>query len=76
MVHEYVDCPAKPEIENLKTWQENQNGQLRRLADGVQSLCEHEARRSGAEGMLKWMIGVVGFSGVAALVSLIVNLAR
>ncbi|MBN1320728.1 MAG: hypothetical protein JXA87_07805 [Thermoleophilia bacterium] len=73
MPHEYDDCPAKAEVDNLKRWQKDQNGELRRLADAVGELCNHEARRAGAEGMLKWLIGIVGFSGIAALASLLVN---
>jgi hypothetical protein len=72
--HEYDNCTAYREIENLKRWQQDQNNKLGRLADGVQELCEHEARRAGAEGMLKWIIGVVGFSGVMSLVGVIVGL--
>jgi len=73
-VGDYQTCPARTEIENLKDWQGRQNGSLGRMADKMEELCEHEARRSGAEGMLKWIIGVVGFSGIASVVSVIVGL--
>lgn len=76
MAHEYTDCPAHGEIENLKRWQSDQNGSLRRLADSVQELCEHEAHRSGAEGMLKWIIGLVGFTGVVSIIGLIVGVVQ
>jgi hypothetical protein len=76
MEHSYSNCQAKTEIDNLKIWQTSQNGHLRSIDRNVGELATAEAKRSGAEGMLKWLIGVVGFSGVAALASLIANIVR
>jgi hypothetical protein len=73
MTHEYKDCPARTEIDNLKRWQTDQNNKLGRLADGLQELCEHEARRAGAEGMLKWILGFAGAGTLISIISLILG---
>ena len=69
--HHFDVCPAKPEIDNLKRWQEDQNGKLGRLADGIEKLAEAETRRSTYEGLVKWVIGVAGFSGVVGIIDII-----
>ena len=45
--HHYDDCPAKPEVENLKDWQERQNGHLGRIEKKVDRL-------------LYWLLGSMG----------------
>jgi len=72
----YDSCRAKNEIENLKTWQQGQNNHLGHIDECLGDLREAEARRAGAEAMLKWILGFAGFSGLTALVSLILQLAR
>ena len=74
MSHDYDQCPARPEIENLKRWQESQNGQLDRLADSIHSLCEDEAYRRGGVHMLKWILGFAGLGGISGLVGLLINI--
>jgi len=81
--HNAEECPNHFRVINLEKWQKDQNGTLGRLERKidelgvkVQEVCADNAYRRGGEHMLKWIIGVVGFSGVAALASLIVNLAR
>lgn len=68
------------EIENLKAWQKSQNGTLRRLeakvdklTENVDEVCRDNAYRSGGEHMLKWIIGLVGFTGIISIISLIVG---
>ena len=68
------------EIENLKAWQKSQNGTLRRLeakvdklTENVDEVCRDNAYRSGGEYMLKWIIGLVGFTGIISIISLIVG---
>ena len=57
-----------------------QNGTLGRLEIKIDALATRveqaalaEATRRGAEGMLKWIIGVVGFSGLMSLAGLLVG---
>ena len=68
------------EIENLKAWQKSQNGTLRRLeakvdklTENVDEVCRDNAYRSGGAHMLKWIIGLVGFTGIISIISLIVG---
>ena len=72
-MHEYQDCPANTEIENLKNWQNAQNGHLRNIDSCLGDLVKAEARRAGAEAMLKWILGLVGFTGFVSIVSLLVG---
>jgi len=74
--HSYATCQGKSEIDNLKRRSDTQNGHLADIADSLGELREAEARRSGGESMLKWILGFAGFSGVAALVSAILQIAR
>jgi len=67
----YEICRAKPEIENLQRWQQSQNGHLEDIDKSLRRLCDEAARRRGAEGMLKWVIGIVGFTGVITLINLL-----
>ncbi len=76
VAHEYDNCPAKIEILHLQNWETQQNNKLGKLTEAVQELCEHEARRAGAEGMLKWIIGLVGVSGLASIISVIVGVVK
>ena len=66
----YEICRAKPEIENLQRWQQSQNGHLEDIDHSLRQLCDEAAQRRGAEGMLKWVIGIVGFTGIIALINL------
>jgi hypothetical protein len=74
MTHEYDGCPAKPEIENLKSWQVRQNGSLEKLAGAVQELCEGDAYRRGGKDMLKWILGFAGLGGLTGIAGLFINL--
>lgn len=78
---DYDHCPARNEIDNLKRWQQTQNGALLRMATSMESIdkrldevCNEASYRKGGEHMLKWIIGLVGFSGVASIVSIVVGL--
>jgi len=66
----YDICPAKPEIRNLVRWQQAQNGHLESIDRSLRHLCEEAAKRRGAEGMIKWVLGVVGITGVIAVLNL------
>jgi hypothetical protein len=74
MTHEYEDCPARPEIANLKGWQQRQNGSLEKLAIAVQDLCEGDAYRRGGRDMLKWILGFAGIGTITGIAGLFVQL--
>lgn len=69
----YDDCQARVEIDSLKRWQGDQNGHLGRIDGALGELVVAEAKRTGAEGMLKWIIGIVGVSGLISIAGLIVG---
>lgn len=73
---DYDQCPAKPEIDALKRWQKDQNHTLERLTLSVEKLCESDAYRRGGEHMLKWIIGMVGVTGLASIISLVLGVVR
>ncbi len=80
MEHNPETCPNHYEIENLKQWQKNQNGTLGRLeikmdklTERVEEVCRENSYRRGGEHMLKWIIGLVGFTGIVSIISLIVG---
>jgi len=74
------ECPNHFRVLNLEKWQKDQNGSIGRvekklddLGVKVQDLCTDSAYRMGGEHMLKWIIGLSGVSGVAAVVGIILQ---
>lgn len=73
--HEWVDCPNTPKIANLEGWQERQDIRLDKNDNCLVALKAAEARRSGAESMLRWVLGFAITGAVSGVISLIVNLS-
>jgi hypothetical protein len=73
--HAWQDCPNTQRITDLERWQTAQNGHLRSIDACLGDLKEAEARRAGAEAMLKWILGFAGVGSITGIISLIVNLA-
>lgn len=74
--HPWRDCPNTQRIRDLERWQTAQNGSLTRIESTLDQLQQAEARRAGAEAMLKWILSVAGLGWVTGLVGLVLNLTR
>lgn len=77
------ECPNHFRVLNLEKWQKDQNGTLGRLerkVDGltekVDEVCSENSYRKGGEQMLKWIIGLVGFTGIVSIIGLIVGVVQ
>lgn len=80
--HDPESCPNHFRVMNLEKWQKDQNGSLVRMAtalekmgEKVDSLQSAEDKRTGAEGMLKWILGFVGFGTLASVLGLLLQLS-
>ena len=72
--HAWQDCPNTQRVENLEHWQERQDSHIEGHDSCLLQLKAAEARRAGAESMLKWVLGFAITGAVSGVVGLIVNL--
>lgn len=80
--HDPETCPNHFRVMNLEKWQKDQNGSLERMATALEKLNmkvdgleSREDKRAGAESMLKWILGFVGFGTIASILGLLLQIS-